>query len=103
MAPLLLMPNCHLTLPHTIMAAKKTAKKATKTTAKKAAKKVTKKVTKKAASKQAPAKKTAKAAPSIDEITRVAYAIYQQRIASGTPGDSRSDWLEAEKQLGLIR
>lgn len=86
------------------MAAKKTAKKvATKTPAKKAP---AKKAAKKAPAKKAPAKKAAKkaaktkaAAPSIDDITRVAYSIYLKRMETGTPGDSHSDWIEAEKQL----
>jgi hypothetical protein len=32
-------------------------------------------------------------------IARVAYLNYRRRLEQGLPGDSRSDWLEAEKQL----
>ncbi len=84
------------------MAAKKTAKK---TTAKKPPAKKTpakKAPAKKAAAKKAPKKKAAKtkkAAPSIDEITRVAYSIYLKRMETGAPGDPHTDWIEAEKQL----
>jgi hypothetical protein len=32
------------------------------------------------------------------EITKLAESIYQKRIASRKPGDSLSDWLQAEKE-----
>jgi len=59
----------------------------------------------------APAKKAAKKAsaekpapaprPSNDAIARAAYLNYRRRVEQGLPGDSRGDWLEAERQLGL--
>lgn len=86
------------------MAAKKTAKKV----AKKAAPKAVKPVAKKAV-RIAPAKKAAKKAnaekpaprPSNDAIARAAYLNYRRRVEQGMPGDSRGDWLEAERQLGI--
>ena len=94
------------------MAAKKTAKKVAKKAAPKAvkpeAKKTEKPVAKKAVRK-APAKKAAKKAnaekhaprPSNDAIARAAYLNYRRRVEQGLPGDSRGDWLEAERQLGI--
>ena len=86
------------------MAAKKTAKKV----AKKAAPKTEKPAAKKAV-RTAPAKKAAKKAnaekpaprPSNDAIARAAYLNYRRRVEQGMPGDSRGDWLEAERQLGI--
>lgn len=94
------------------MAAKKTAKKNTKTTlpaapetpapvAKKAAKEVTKKATtspKKAAA-TLPAAPKATSKPSADTVARAAYLNYRKRVEQGLPGDSHTDWLEAERQL----
>lgn len=83
-------------------AAKKTA---TKTAAKKAAPapKATKTATKKAASTPAPkSPKAAEKKPSLDEIARGAYLNYRSRVENGLPGDSHNDWLEAERQLGVI-
>ncbi len=86
------------------MAAKKTTKKAAKKaatpTAKPAAtsKAPAKKEAKPAAKKAAPKAKTAPS-PSLDEIAQAAYLIYRRRIEQGLPGDSHSDWVEAEKQL----
>lgn len=91
------------------MAAKKTAKSPAKATpadespkaAKKAAsKKVAKKAVKKAATTAAP--KTRKpSATTSDQIALNAYLIYRRRIELGLPGDARSDWFEAERQLTL--
>ena len=86
------------------MAAKKTAKKVVK----KAAPKTEKPAAKKAV-RTAPAKKAAKKAnaekpaprPSNDAIARAAYLNYRRRVEQGLPGDSRGDWLEAERQLGI--
>jgi hypothetical protein len=86
------------------MAAKKTAKKVVK----KAAPKTEKPAAKKAV-RTAPAKKAAKKAnaekpaprPSNDAIARAAYLNYRRRVEQGMPGDSRGDWLEAERQLGI--
>ncbi|MCX6845425.1 MAG: hypothetical protein NTU84_02470 [Verrucomicrobia bacterium] len=75
-----------------------------------AAKKTAKKVAKKAVP-EAPAKKAAKKAvaekpapaprPSNDAIARAAYLNYRRRVEQGLPGDTRGDWLEAERQLGI--
>ena len=68
-------------------------------------KKAAKKAAKNAAAK-APAKKAAKAAakpaakPSPDAIAQAAYLIYRRRVELGLPGDSHSDWLEAERSFG---
>jgi hypothetical protein len=95
--------------PLHIMAAKKIAKKTAKPAkpvAEKVAKKVIKKATKKVAekpAKQPTVKKVAKSdvmRPSNDAIARAAYLNYRQRVEKGLPGDSRGDWLEAERQLG---
>jgi hypothetical protein len=99
--------------PPTIMAAKKTAKKTTESAPAKApaaATPVAKKAAKKAAQKTAPAKSATKAVkspaakpaatkPSSDAIARAAYLNYRRRVEQGLPGDSHSDWLEAERQL----
>lgn len=76
------------------MAAKKAAKKKAvsdvsepKAPRKIAAKKVAVKVAKKAL-----------ARPSIDAIARAAYLNYRRRVEQGLPGDSHSDWLDAERQ-----
>ena len=97
-----------------IMAAKKTAKKVAKKVAPKAVKPEAKKTEKpadKKVARKASAKKAAKKAtvekpapatrPSNDAIARAAYLNYRRRIEQGLPGDSRGDWLEAERQLGL--
>lgn len=34
-----------------------------------------------------------------EEIRAIAEEIYQKRLATGTPGDDLSDWLEAEKSV----
>jgi hypothetical protein len=96
------------------MAAKKTAKKAAKKAAPKAVKPAAKKTEKPAAKKvarKAPAKKAAKKSttakpapasrPSNDTIARAAYLNYRRRVEQGLPGDTRGDWLEAERQLGI--
>lgn len=96
------------------MAAKKTAKKVVKKAAKKAAKsdaKTSEKPAAKKATRKAPAKKVAKKAtaanpapaalPSHDAIARAAYLNYRRRVEQGLPGDTRGDWLEAERQLGI--
>ncbi len=77
------------------MAAKKSAKsdESAKPAKKAAAKKST-------AAKKAPAaKKSAPAKPSLDEIARVAYLNYRRRIEEGLPGNSQSDWLQAEESF----
>lgn len=78
----------------------KPAKKA----AKKAAKTVAQAVVVPAAAKKTALKKAAitKAAVKItpDEIARAAYLNYRRRVEQGLPGDSRGDWLEAERILG---
>jgi hypothetical protein len=86
------------------MAAKKTAKKTKESTPAKAPAPVAKKAAKKAVTKAAksPAPKAAKkAAPKIttDMIAREAYLNYRRRVEQGLPGDSHTDWLEAERQL----
>ncbi len=96
------------------MAAKKTANKVAKKAAPKAVKPEAKKTEKPADKKvprKAPAKKAAKKAtaekpasatrPSNDAIARAAYLNYRRRVEQGLPGDSRGDWLEAERQLGI--
>ena len=96
------------------MAAKKTAKKVAKKAASKAPKPAAKKTEKPAAKKVArktPAKKAAKkvgpemltpaSQPSNDAIARAAYLNYRRRVEQGLPGDSRGDWLEAERQFGI--
>ena len=90
--------------------AKKVAKKAAPKAPKAAAKKTEKPVAKKAVRK-APAKKAAKKSgvetpasasrPSNDAVARAAYLNYRRRVEQGLPGDSRGDWLEAERQLGI--
>ena len=50
-----------------------------------------------AAEKKAPAKKNA-TKPSLDTVARAAYLNYRNRVENGLPGDSRGDWLEAERQ-----
>ncbi len=35
-------------------------------------------------------------------IQRVAFRIYQQRVRTGKAGDAKSDWFEAEQEIGLI-
>jgi hypothetical protein len=37
--------------------------------------------------------------PSVDQLRLKAYEVYQARTRAGRPGDSTTDWLEAEKQL----
>ena len=61
------------------------------------------KKTKKAASPKASKKTTKKKgtipSPTIEEISLRAYYIAERRQKMGWPGDSQSDWLEAERQL----
>jgi hypothetical protein len=45
-----------------------------------------------------PTVKPAAARPSLDWIARAAYLNYRRRVEQGLPGDSQSDWLEAERQ-----
>ena len=67
-----------------------------------AAKKVARKAPAKKAAKKATAEKPAPATrPSNDAIARAAYLNYRRRVEQGLPGDSRGDWLEAERQLGI--
>ena len=94
------------------MAAKKSAKKPAESAAAKAPAPVAKKAARKAAKKAVPTKTatkstkpkaptTAQAATKItsDMIAPAAYLIYRRRVEQGLPGDSHSDWLEAERQL----
>lgn len=88
------------------MAAKKIAKttpetsstEAPKPVAKKAAKVAKKAIAKKAVEPAAATKKAATAKPSLDAVARAAYLNYRRRVEQGLPGDSHSDWLEAERQ-----
>lgn len=92
------------------MATKKTATKKveiTPTPAKDAPKPIAKKAAEKPAVKKTAAKKTAakkvvNPKPSLDLIARAAYLNYRRRVEQGLPGDSQGDWLEAERQMGLI-
>jgi hypothetical protein len=81
------------------MAAKKTAKKTTESAPPKvpAAKKTAKKAA--PAAEKAPAPKSAAPKVTTDAIARAAYLNYRRRVEQGLPGDSRGDWLEAERQL----
>ena len=94
------------------MAAKKTNKKTlipATTDAAETPKPVAKKAVKKVAAKKAVAapKKVAletatkKSAPrpSLDDLARAAYLNYRRRVEQSLPGDSRGDWLEAERQF----
>lgn len=78
------------------MAAKKTAKKTLEPASPPTP--VAKKTAKKAVKKTAPTKP---ATPKVttDAIARVAYLNYRRRVEQGLPGDSDSDWVEAERQL----
>jgi hypothetical protein len=87
------------------MATKKTATKKveiTPTPAKDAPKPIAKKAAKKPAAKKTAAKKVVNPKPSLDLIARAAYLNYRRRVEQGLPGDSQGDWLEAERQMGLI-
>ena len=57
---------------------------------------------KKAAKKATTAKPTSAARPGNDAIARAAYLNYRRRVEQGLPGDTRGDWLEAERQLGIV-
>jgi hypothetical protein len=37
--------------------------------------------------------------PSADAVRRKAYELYVERIAKGQPGDERTDWIRAEREL----
>ncbi len=87
----------------TKVAAKKTATKtvAKKAPAKKAAKAIEKNTDKavvKPAAKKAVSKKTT---ASYETIAHAAYLNYRRRMDLGLPGDHDTDWLEAEKSLGI--
>jgi len=43
-----------------------------------------------------PSKKAVMPKPSLDAIAKAAYLNYRRRIENGMPGNSQSDWLEAE-------
>ncbi|MEI6604442.1 MAG: hypothetical protein WCP35_03965 [Verrucomicrobiota bacterium] len=45
---------------------------------------------------------TALAHPTRDQIAHSAYLNFQRRKHLGLAGDAASDWLEAERQLGLV-
>jgi len=69
----------------------------TKTTTKKTAAVAT---ARKPAAKKPAAPKTKKAPPySQDDVALRAYFISEKRRKLGLPGDSHSDWIEAERQL----
>jgi len=88
------------------MPAKKATKNVTEAAKKAPAKKAAKKAAAKTATvakKSAPAKKAAAkpaAKPGVEAIARAAYMNYLHRVANGLPGDSHSDWVEAERSLG---
>ncbi len=69
-------------------AKKAAAKKATKTVAKKAVKTVEKKA-------------TVKRSPNYEAVAQAAYLNYRRRMDLGLPGDHDTDWLEAERSLGI--
>lgn len=83
---------------------KPVANKAVKVTKKSAAKKtVAKKLISAPAKKIAPtssakkpSKKVVTPKPSLDAIAKAAYLNYRRRIENGMPGNSQSDWLDAE-------
>jgi hypothetical protein len=83
---------------------KPVANKAVKVTKKSAAKKtVAKKLISAPAKKTAPtssakkpSKKVVTPKPSLDAIAKAAYLNYRRRIENGMPGNSQSDWLDAE-------
>lgn len=85
------------------MATKKSAKKTTPAVeavapaAKKTVKKAAKKAATKTAAKKVATKAAKKATTSPDEVARAAYMNYRRRVEQGLPGDSESDWLEAER------
>jgi hypothetical protein len=82
------------------MAKKKTTAK--KTAAKKAAparKAAAKRPAKKAAARKAAPKGKKPAGPTYEQIAAAAFEVYQYREAHGIPGDSTSDWHEAEARL----
>ena len=37
--------------------------------------------------------------PSLEQVRQKAFELYQARAKAGKPGDSTTDWLEAERQL----
>ncbi len=37
--------------------------------------------------------------PAPDAVRRKAYELYLERVAKGQPGDDRTDWLRAEREL----
>lgn len=43
-----------------------------------------------------PSKKVVTPKPSLDAIAKAAYLNYRRRIENGMPGNSQSDWLDAE-------
>lgn len=79
-------------------AAKPVAKKAPSVSKKAAAKKAVAKKTVTPAKKPA-GKKVSTPKPSLDMIARAAYLNYRRRVEQGLPGDSQTDWLEAERQM----
>ncbi len=94
------------------MAAKKTAKKQTESTpekvksATKAAKKapaIIAVAANKSPAVAKPKKSGTVVKPSLDTIARAAYLNYRRRVESGLPGDSHSDWLEAEQQFSQLK
>lgn len=44
-------------------------------------------------------KKVVTAKPSLDAIAKAAYLNYRRRVENGMPGNSQSDWLEAELEF----
>ena len=37
--------------------------------------------------------------PAADAVRKRAYELYVERIAKGQPGDDRTDWIRAEREL----
>jgi hypothetical protein len=37
--------------------------------------------------------------PNADAVRRRAYELYAKRVAEGKPGDDKSDWAQAEREL----
>lgn len=82
----------------------KKAKKSVEKTAEKPVKKVEPAIvapTKPKAAAKPKAKKAAK--PTFEEIQLQAYFVAERRLAAGLPGDSASDWIQAEQELLAAR
>ena len=80
-------------------AAKKTAAEKSAPVKKAAAKKAAPVKKASVPKEMAAAKKKPVVRPPLDAIARAAYLNYRRRVEQGLPGDSHSDWLEAERHL----